>query len=829
MTTDDHQTENSDQRRRTSSWPWLLIVSGLAVLPWLRGYSELRVFYIRDLSLFFWGRYLWLRRAWLAGEWPLWDPYVGGGQSAYSDALHQMFLLPSILARLIGGEALGFNLWVAMPFPLAALGTFAFFARRFSVPASALGAIAFALCGPVVSTGNFPNLSWSVAALPWVLWATDAAVSAPSPRRLATLALVVASQAFAGEPLTHFATLLLALGFALAVAAPDVNHAVRSAIRRTSVVTGGVALGVALAAIQLIPMAQAAGDAQRFQNVSPDFWSLRPTALLATFWHHLFGDYFQTNFTGQAPWMSLMFTGREPFFFSLYFGTPLLALAVYGLAGNGTRRSRLFWVAAGLASLVAAFGAYTPVYPIFRDHVPLFGSFRFPVKYLVVAAMALAAGVAAGWDDLAGRAQALATDRRFMRARTVSIGLAVVVGGGAGLIGAACFFLPALISPGVEQLAVAFGAESGRPAAEYMLRTLPAGSLPVVMLALVTAGLLALSTGKRTSAVPARRVLYLLIVSDLLVRAWAINPVMDVTYLREPGWLSHAKAAPDARIYVGGKQDGTLDAGDIDSSRAFLNEPMLRASASRAALSAQAVFYPSAWHVREMLSYDLSVLWPRRFAFASERFRNSQRDRRDRFLDRTGVRYRILPLRSASGRTPIMPIPYFLESYLFDWGADVAPRASVVSSARVETDVDRQVLGLFEPDWDHRTTVLVARQAEPAGSTGPPVPPFARFVADSANRVVLEAGAGPEGGYLVLLDSYSPDWRVSVDGRRADMVQANGLFRAVRLASGLHVVEFAYRPRALVWGATVSGAALAITIGLLVWPRRRRTSVRPPS
>jgi hypothetical protein len=41
-----------------------------------------RVFYIRDLSKFFWSRYLSLRRELWSGTFPLWDPYVGGGQSA---------------------------------------------------------------------------------------------------------------------------------------------------------------------------------------------------------------------------------------------------------------------------------------------------------------------------------------------------------------------------------------------------------------------------------------------------------------------------------------------------------------------------------------------------------------------------------------------------------------------------------------------------------------------------------------------------------------------------------------------------------------------------
>ena len=154
-----------------------------ASLPFLPGLAGLGIFYVRDLSQTFWGRYLWLRRAWLSGEWPLWDPYVGGGNPP-TPTPEPDLPLPSVLVRVIGGEVLGFNLWVAMPFPLAALGAFAFFRGAIPAAASALGAIAFALCGPIVSTGNFPNLSWSVAALPWVLWATDAVVSAPSPRRI---------------------------------------------------------------------------------------------------------------------------------------------------------------------------------------------------------------------------------------------------------------------------------------------------------------------------------------------------------------------------------------------------------------------------------------------------------------------------------------------------------------------------------------------------------------------------------------------------------------------------------------------------------------------
>jgi len=375
----------------------------VALIPFLPGLSNARVFYLRDLSQAFWGRHLWLRRSWLSGEWPLWDPFVGAGQAAYSDALNQMFLPPAVLARLVGGEMLGFNLWIALPFPLAAAGAWLFFSRRFSAAAALMGAIAFAVCGPVVSTGNTPNLSWSAAAVPWALWAADRLVCAPNGRNVAILAASIALQALAGEPVTLFTTLCLVLVYAAtrgdATGANGFAHAARSLAGASL----GVALGLFAAAVQLLPMVLASSLANRSDTIGTDVWSLRPTALIETAWPHLFGNYFETRTLADVPWMPLMYTGRAPLLFSIYLGVPLLTLAVFGLAGPGHRRWRLFWVAAGLVSLVASFGAYTPIYPILRDHVPPFNLFRFPVKYFIVTAAAVAAGAAAGWDSLAGR------------------------------------------------------------------------------------------------------------------------------------------------------------------------------------------------------------------------------------------------------------------------------------------------------------------------------------------------------------------------------------------------------------------------------------------
>jgi uncharacterized membrane protein YfhO len=109
-----------------------------------------------------------------------------------------------------------------------------------------------------------------------------------------------------------------------------------------------------------------------------------------------------------------------------------------------------------------------------------------------------------------------------------------------------------------------------------------------------------------------------------------------------------------------------------------------------------------------------------------------------------------------------------------------------------------------------------------AGFPGLPVAkPFADFVEDGLNRVVVRAGL-PADGYLALLDSYDPAWQVDVDGTAAPLMRANGLFRGVHLRRGTHLVTFTYRPETLYAGAALSGAGAAILIAWWTIDTRRR-------
>lgn len=800
---------------------WLPLALLAAFLPVCGVLFPSRVFYIRDLSLFFWGRHLFLRRSLFSGEFPLWDPHIAGGQSVAADALNQVFLLPVVALRMLGSEVMGFNLWVAMPFPLAALGAYLFFRTRFSARAAALGAVVFAVSGPVISTGNTPNLSWSVAAMPWVFWGISRCLALESWRACGVLALMTAFQALAGEPVTMTATVGAGLLYAVFHAGEDGNRSWRRSGRPVGFTVLGLALGGLLAAVQLVPLALAVRESWRPFAVGRYFWSLHPLALLETIYLHLFGNYFEANSLARVPWMPVLFSGREPLFHSIYLGVATLTLALFGVLAGRHRRWTWFWLVSAAGALFLSFGNYSPVYPLIRTLVPLLTSFRFPVKYLLLAALALAALVASAWDAMERSRDAVPeSDRRERLARRLTVAFPIVIGAAAWLVSAACIYATTGTAFRIYNVARSLGIIDPVSATEFMLRALREGATVVVLLSALTALLAGLATSRRREAGLAAAAFYAFIVIDLVVHAWPINPTFDAAYFAEPAWVSAVQADSDSTFYLGGKLDGTLDPADPDSSRGFTNAPGLKGSASRSALSAQAVFYPSGYGVREFFAYDLAVLWPRPFHLLHQRFLKAPRDQRLRFLENNGVRYRLVSATVAPERRPLVQVPYFTDLFLYDWGP-VAARADIRSTARVQPDILRQIEESFVPGLSDGETVMLERELPIEGTPGHAVTPFARIAIRRANRLVVECGLDTRGGYLLVLDSYSPDWRVTVDGRPATTGRANVLFRAVHLAPGEHRVEFTYRPAGFLWGAglTVLGGVVCLA---LLWRRPAR-------
>jgi hypothetical protein len=152
-----------------------------------------------------------------------------------------------------------------------------------------------------------------------------------------------------------------------------------------------------------------------------------------------------------------------------------------------------------------------------------------------------------------------------------------------------------------------------------------------------------------------------------------------------------------------------------------------------------------------------------------------------------------------------------------------APRAFLVSDYVVEADDDAALAHLQRPEFDWRKTAVVDRVPQPAPSPGPP---GSVALLRDESEVVEVSVATSTTALLVLTDAHYRGWRATIDGRTAEILRANYLFRAVAVPPGSHVVTFEYRPQSFAWGAFLSVSAvltLAITVGARV--RRRKPAV----
>jgi hypothetical protein len=107
------------------------------------------------------------------------------------------------------------------------------------------------------------------------------------------------------------------------------------------------------------------------------------------------------------------------------------------------------------------------------------------------------------------------------------------------------------------------------------------------------------------------------------------------------------------------------------------------------------------------------------------------------------------------------------------------------------------------PDVDPRRVVLLDHvpPASPPGGDG-----SARILDYENTEVDIEADA-PSGGFLVVNDAWHPWWRAEVDGKPAEILKANVIFRAVQVGPGRHRVHFVFEPFRGAWDELIQKAA----------------------
>jgi hypothetical protein len=748
---------------------------------------------------FFWGTPLlqfvpWQRavaETWRAGDLPLWNPLVGCGAPLAANYQTGAFYPLNALYLLLPAEvALS---WItAVHLFLAGWGMYAW-GRAVGLdrfPAS-IGGLALAGSGYLVARAAlFPSVAFT---FPWLaiwLWRTEELVQRRQLSAALWLGLSLGLGLLAGHAQTAcYGGMLLAAYLVFRAGQEGGEQGARgktqeaggrrqeagshpkSAFHTLALFGLAALLGVALAAVQLLPTAELMLQSQRSAGFDVEFamtYSLWPWRLITFAAPDFFGNPGRGDYWGYPNyWEGAGYVGLLP-----------LMLAAWAVLGRKRGRGKeeagqiWFWAASALVALVLALGRNTPVFPFLFRYVPGFNLFQAPARWLAVTTIALAALAALG----AQRWPAGHVGQR-LGSLGVVVGLALLLAGIAA---------PRAV-PGIP---TTFAWATARLGGTLAL----AGGLILI----------------RREALWWRAAVMAFIAADLVLFGWPLLPTVDrALYHGETAAAAHLRQEPGpVRVYW--PTDPLSPGRETDAEYQVKFSYLTFDSFG----PRDAAYW---WGMREALVPNVGML----DGVASAN--NFDPLLVGRYAEVLQAAFEAPALLRSAGVTHVLGNPAWLPG---EPAAEPRPlpgalgRAWVVPAARTVPS-DETLAALADPAFDPAAEVLLDR---PVPATEYPASSIQYQVTlqDAPNRVTIRATLDAP-GYLVMADTWVPGWTATVDGTPADVLRANYAFRAVRLEAGDHVVELAYRPWTAAFGFGLSaGSLLCLAAGSLVgWLRKR--------
>ena len=328
----------------------------------------------------------------------LWDPLLFSGYPRLADPQFMLWYPLALPLSLTGCEWL-WNPFILSSFILTSCFTYGLVRRvTGSMLAAAAAGLVFGLSGFLLAHIMHVAISHGLAWLPLMLWALEELRRRWHRGWFAVFAIAVANCFLAGH-VQIFVNSLTLCGFYVAWQIPG---APAGWWRYGLAAAAGVALGLGLSAVQLLPTAELTPHTQRARMSFADFASFSvPRHQLPQFvFPYIYGG---ATLTPES-WLAL---DTSPYYADgvRYFGAwnpvemmgycGLLSLALAGVGVLGGLRSRFVWFFAlvTVAGLILALGDSTPAAG-WMYHLPVVNYFRCPCRFL--SRFALGVAVLAG-------------------------------------------------------------------------------------------------------------------------------------------------------------------------------------------------------------------------------------------------------------------------------------------------------------------------------------------------------------------------------------------------------------------------------------------------
>jgi hypothetical protein len=723
-----------------------------------------------------------LRRGLLAGELPLWNPYVGAGTPEMANLVPAV-AFPPYLVMVLLGDGVGLRNAYHLLLALAA-GAFTFlFLRRHGLSrlACLMGAAAFMLSGALAqNVGSF--LGQTVACMPFTLYLTRCFLDNPTPRMGVGLAAGYAMVALASFP----PILVTCFGFAVlygvaaillepsAAAVTDTAGQARTlreaaAAAREPPVAGAprvrtlirfaswAALALGLVAFYYLPafaLARAAPQVDRAYAEAARFAVQRNTLLELASPILIRAD----EILRQAPPSEAIAGGQPQLPYAGWVPLLLCLLAVPRPGG----RARTLWVAGwgGLALVLLKLLGWPPAQWI--AYLPVLKNIHF-AHYLGNLA-----------DLLVALLAALGLER--LRRGRVTMPFAAAAG-------AAGVLLLLWIRWRVAPAGTFKGPWAGQWEGEWQLLV----GLAAVSAVLFAAGAYLARRARSTAVVAAA--LLALFAGEAVVHTYYPRPKAFDVWREPPDYVrALERAAGLGRVFAKNlfpaNAGGAFGVSQLESLMAF-NAPRVFELYRRYANPGASLFLTNP-----------TLIPP------------------EGVMDRAAIGLLVLPVPSPEQETEARGRGYALlyeDDYARIFKRSGSPHFFFSSDYEVAGgDRALEEIGRLPPG---REVVLEAAPPFPPAANRPDDPAVA-VGAFRSNGYRLQVNA-PRSGLIYCADSLLPGWTARVNGRPATILPANYAFRAVAVQAGRSEIELSYWPPGLTLGLVLTALAVAIAAAAL--------------
>ncbi len=699
------------------------------------------------------------------GELPLWNPYIFCGIPFYESFSAPVFYPLRGLPMVLFGSEIAIRF--LFPVHLIMAGFFAWlFLKSVGVSrwGSLVGAFAYA-SGAWANTLFYAGhgskiICW--AWLPLLLWAVVKWAEKRDSRYIATGAIAIGMQGLSSHP----QMILYSAGFALILALFLIKKpSVKSISLNIGGLTAIILLGSALAAIQLYPGFKFSEFTSRGEDLSLDAassYSLAPEESLTMLLPGMFG--LRHGFPDSSVSGIPVYFGRLGLRLSSEFmGVAFFILGMAGLILGKNRKVKFALIAIALTGTIVSWGGYTPVFAVLYKVFPIFRKLRAPhmAAFVTTSSIALASGM--GFDALfTGQLNSQKLKKVFIT-----------------LSGFSALFLVLMLAanPVSRSLQASWWAKAG------ITNTAQFGAVITQRVSLLFTDFLRVFT---VSAILAALVF---VIKKGKGSVWVFAMIVII--------ISSIELIPfnrDFQVY--------LPSTTIESM--FPDSPLLREMAENGRV------FPGG---NELVPLGIRSVYGYHAAkpAATDRLMELVRSASPWVLRQTGMTV----YASSEGNFSWDELHPALAEGIPNYPVDPMPRAFIARSVFSGSTEDG--FQIIEAGIDPQIRSIV----EDSPQTYDGVTGTADIIIDLPETVTIQTNTSGA-GYLILADSWYPNWRVTVDGTPQTVFRANGWMRAVQIPAGQHTVEFSYSNHNVIRGGIISGAAILLILLLFLFTTKRK-------